>query len=311
MFKPFLLLSLMAGCMAAAIAQQPTVESSEQAAHRVSLKVAQADQSLHSKDYGTAIVQYQAVLQDPAAAHVAAHCHYYLGRAFLLSEKYAEALASYQQVPSGKILGLAARYEMGKAFLAQGNPAQAATAYRWLLEEAAQATNLKVMPEEQIIAGSGKVMTFQEIRQSYCEVAKQMSLELADRFPSETAATHEIKQEPYPAAVRPAKPESTPAAATPLLDMGKDGATRPTITYKEKAKYTEIARINRVQGTVVLNVVFSVDGEIKNIRVVRGLEDGLLRQAIIAATKIRFQPATRDGQPVSTRGNLEYSFNLY
>jgi protein TonB len=103
-------------------------------------------------------------------------------------------------------------------------------------------------------------------------------------------------------------------------DMGLGGgrtvepmsaSLRPTILYKEKAKYTEEARQNKIQGTVVLNVVFTADGRITNIRVVRGLPDGLTEKAIEAAQRIRFNPAVKSGVPVSVRGNLEFTFNLY
>ncbi|MDX2029425.1 MAG: TonB family protein [Blastocatellia bacterium] len=103
-------------------------------------------------------------------------------------------------------------------------------------------------------------------------------------------------------------------------DMGLGGgggvqpmsaSLRPTILYKEKAKYTEEARQNKIQGTVVLNVVFTAGGSIENIRVVRGLPDGLTEKAIEAAKRIRFQPAVKNGSPVSVRGNLEFTFNLY
>lgn len=103
-------------------------------------------------------------------------------------------------------------------------------------------------------------------------------------------------------------------------DMGLGGgrtvepmsaSLRPTILYKEKAKYTEEARQNKIQGTVVLNVVFTADGRITNIRVVRGLPDGLTEKAIEAAQRIRFNPAVKAGVPVSVRGNLEFTFNLY
>jgi len=86
---------------------------------------------------------------------------------------------------------------------------------------------------------------------------------------------------------------------------------RPTILYREKAQYTEEARDNKVEGTVVLSVVFSADGQISDIGVIRGLSQGLTEKAIIAAKKIRFEPAMKDGRPVSVRGNLEFSFNLY
>jgi TonB family protein len=85
---------------------------------------------------------------------------------------------------------------------------------------------------------------------------------------------------------------------------------RPTITYKEKAQYTQEAKDNNVEGTVVLNAVFGVDGQIGEIEVIRGLPYGLTESAIEAAKKIRFNPALKDGQPAPVRGNLEFSFNL-
>jgi TonB family protein len=86
---------------------------------------------------------------------------------------------------------------------------------------------------------------------------------------------------------------------------------RPTILYREKAKYTEEARQNKIQGTVVLQVVFNVNGSITEVKVIRGLPDGLTEKAIEAAKKIRFNPAVKNGTPVSVRGSLEFTFNLY
>jgi TonB family protein len=103
-------------------------------------------------------------------------------------------------------------------------------------------------------------------------------------------------------------------------DMGLGGggsiepmsaSLRPTILYREKAKYTEEARQNKIQGVVILQVVFHVNGSITDIRVIRGLSDGLTEKAIEAAKKIRFNPAVKNGAPVSVRGQLEFSFNLY
>ncbi|MBO0725686.1 MAG: TonB family protein [Blastocatellia bacterium] len=86
---------------------------------------------------------------------------------------------------------------------------------------------------------------------------------------------------------------------------------KPTILYREKAKYTEEARQNKIQGTVVLQVVFNVNGTISDVKVIRGLPDGLTEKAIEAAKKIRFNPAVKAGTPVSVRGSLEFTFNLY
>lgn len=86
------------------------------------------------------------------------------------------------------------------------------------------------------------------------------------------------------------------------------GSLRPTITYREKAKYTEEARQQNVQGTVVLSAIFGADGGVHNIRVVRGLPSGLTEKAIEAARNIRFRPAVKNGVPVSVRMTLEFNF---
>jgi TonB family protein len=85
---------------------------------------------------------------------------------------------------------------------------------------------------------------------------------------------------------------------------------RPLILYKEKAQYTQEARDNNVEGTVVLRVVFGADSQINIIEVIRGLPHGLTEKAVEAAKKIRFEPATKDDQPVSVPGKLEYVFKL-
>jgi Gram-negative bacterial TonB protein C-terminal len=54
-----------------------------------------------------------------------------------------------------------------------------------------------------------------------------------------------------------------------------------------------------------------MNGSITDIRVIRGLPDGLTEKAIEAAKKIRFIPAMCEGAPVSVRGSLEFVFNLY
>jgi len=85
---------------------------------------------------------------------------------------------------------------------------------------------------------------------------------------------------------------------------------KPTILYRERARYPEEARAAGVQGTVVLTVVFAADGTIKHIIAVKGLSHGLTEEAIAAARKIRFTPAMGDGEPISVIGNLEFTFSM-
>jgi TonB family protein len=87
--------------------------------------------------------------------------------------------------------------------------------------------------------------------------------------------------------------------------------TKARILKKQEPSYTERARQNEVRGTVILRAIFTADGQVKHIVVVRGLPDGLTEQSIAVARTIKFIPATVDGHPVSMFIQLEYNFDLY
>ena len=82
------------------------------------------------------------------------------------------------------------------------------------------------------------------------------------------------------------------------------------VTFKPTPAYTEEARAKRVQGEVILEVEFSAAGEVRVIRVVRGLGSGLDEMAIRAATQMKFKPATQGGQPIDSRANVQIVFRL-
>jgi TonB family protein len=83
------------------------------------------------------------------------------------------------------------------------------------------------------------------------------------------------------------------------------------ITKKSQPRYTESARNRGVSGNVTLRVVLRSSGEIGDIVVVKGLRDGLNEECIKVARQIRFEPAVRDGHPVSQYAMAEYSFRVY
>jgi len=86
---------------------------------------------------------------------------------------------------------------------------------------------------------------------------------------------------------------------------------RPTILYREKARYTEEARQVKINGTVELQAIFRSDGVLVIQRVTEYLPYGLTLTAVEAASKIKFKPAMKDGSPVSVRGPLGFTFNIY
>ena len=91
----------------------------------------------------------------------------------------------------------------------------------------------------------------------------------------------------------------------------KDVTRRAIVVWKSEPLYTDAARAHRIVGRVVVQAVFSENGYVTDITVVRGLKDGLDENAIEAARNIRFFPAEKDGQRVSQRMLLEYNFDLY
>lgn len=82
------------------------------------------------------------------------------------------------------------------------------------------------------------------------------------------------------------------------------------ITYKPTPIYTDEARKLRVEGEVLLEVVFESSGKIRVLRIIRGLGHGLDEAAIRAAEQIRFKPALREGQPVDSTAVLHILFQL-
>lgn len=92
---------------------------------------------------------------------------------------------------------------------------------------------------------------------------------------------------------------------------GKDVAPKARVLVKPEPMYTETARQAQTTGTVVLRGIFTSTGHVTNLRVVRGVPNGLTERAIEAARNIKFIPAMKDGRHVSIYIQLEYNFNLY
>jgi len=77
-----------------------------------------------------------------------------------------------------------------------------------------------------------------------------------------------------------------------------------------KPTYTDEARAKKIEGDVLVEVVFSASGEVKVLRIVRGLGYGLDEAAEAAARQIRFRPAQQDGQPVDSPAIAHITFEL-
>jgi TonB family protein len=82
------------------------------------------------------------------------------------------------------------------------------------------------------------------------------------------------------------------------------------VISKPAPAYTAEARNLRIEGEVVLEVVFEASGKLRVVRVVQGLGHGLDESATHAAEQIRFKPARRDGEPSDYAAQLHIVFQL-
>lgn len=105
------------------------------------------------------------------------------------------------------------------------------------------------------------------------------------------------------------KPENQRLLTDPA---GKAANKTPLkILSKPRPSYTDRARMNNVQGTILLLVSFTKAGQIGNILILKGLDSGLNQNAIRAARAMKFQPATEAGVPITATRQVEYSFSIY
>lgn len=88
---------------------------------------------------------------------------------------------------------------------------------------------------------------------------------------------------------------------------GREVSTRLRVLSKPPPDFSG----TRASGLAVLRALFSVDGRVKHIVVVRKVEPVFDQACREAAKRIRFTPAIKDGQAVSTILQLEYSRNFF
>jgi len=186
-----------------------------------------------------------------------------------------------------------AHYAIAEAELRTGAPAKA-------IEEAE--TVLRINPKFALalITKSFAQYSLQQLPEAAASLEKLLALS-PDDLDVETwrGQSEELSNRTYQS--------SNPAPAF----NGKEVSQKVRVTSKPEPQYSEQARKAGVTGTVVIRAIFSSDGEVKHILVTRALGYGLTTQAVKAARQIKFQPAIKDGKPVSMYMNLEYNFSLY
>jgi TonB family protein len=104
---------------------------------------------------------------------------------------------------------------------------------------------------------------------------------------------------------------TSPIASTRHSQMDAGPERTPVeITFKPNPVYTAEARALKLEGEVLLEVLFQANGQLHVNRVAHGLGHGLDEAAVAAATRMRFKPASDHGQAVDSTAIVHVLFQL-
>ncbi|MBZ5528150.1 MAG: TonB family protein [Acidobacteriia bacterium] len=83
-----------------------------------------------------------------------------------------------------------------------------------------------------------------------------------------------------------------------------------SILSKPQPVYTAEGRNLKIEGEVVIDLIFLASGKVQVLRVARGLGHGLDEAAMEAAREIKFKPAKREGEAVDFPARVRIIFQL-
>src|SRR5580658_397330 len=118
----------------------------------------------------------------------------------------------------------------------------------------------------------------------------------------------------FPAAILAIALSATVIAQAPsdppqALHIGA-GVSAPRLIHKVEPQYSPLARADRVQGTVVFQIIVDEHGLPRDIQVISPLGFGLDEKAEEAIAKWRFAPGMKEGKPIPVVAQVEVNFRF-
>jgi protein TonB len=95
-----------------------------------------------------------------------------------------------------------------------------------------------------------------------------------------------------------------------VYELGND-VTAPKPIYSPNPEYVDKARREKINGVVVLAMIVTAEGRVRDVKIIKSLDPGLDKQAIAAVRTWKFKPATKAGKPVAVHLKTEVDFRLY
>lgn len=180
--------------------------------------------------------------------------------------------------------------------------------------EEVRETQQFVVPEiKEVIDESKQQTSVEDLNKDIATASK--SQEGSDNI--DIAPTIETPPPPPPAVVEEPKPE--PVVEQKTYTMAEVGV-QPSFPGGDAAmyawlsknlQYPPIAQENGIQGTVVVSFTVGADGSIKNIKVARGKDPALDKEAVRVVSKMpKWSPGKQNGQNVPVSYTLPVKFQL-
>jgi TonB family protein len=111
------------------------------------------------------------------------------------------------------------------------------------------------------------------------------------------------------AALKPDPDSGGPGSrAASSSDEATDQISAPSATSKVDPAYPLELMRQKLGGTVILYAVIHADGTVGSVRVLRGIDDRLDQYASEAIAKWKFNPATKNGEPVDVEATFWIPF---
>ena len=90
-----------------------------------------------------------------------------------------------------------------------------------------------------------------------------------------------------------------------------DNVSAPVVLVHVDPEYPEAARNVSATGSVLLDVIVDSTGDVRDIRVLRGMGWGFEEKAAQAVSRWKFRPGSRNGQPVAVQARVEVAFHQH
>ena len=95
------------------------------------------------------------------------------------------------------------------------------------------------------------------------------------------------------------------------VKMGEEGLVAPTIVERVNPEYTPAAKSAGIEGDVYIEAVVTDEGKVAEPKLIRGIGHESLDEAALAAIiQWRFEPGTKEGEPVHVIALFTVTFRI-